>query len=133
VLRLELAHRGVAVGVAHPSWIDTDMVRDARRDLSTFERVLGTLPGPFGRVTSVGDCADAFVRAVERRRRKVFVPASLAPLAAARSLFTSPAAEYVTRRRARRLLPEAEREILALGRSFGEHSVEVTKPRPGDD
>jgi hypothetical protein len=132
VLRLELAHRGVRVGVAHPSWIDTDMVRDVRSDLSSFDKVLRTLPGPFGRITSVGECAAAFVRAVERRKRKVYVPAALAPLAAVRQLFASPLAEYVTGRGARRLLPEAEREILALGRSFGAHSVEVTKSQPGD-
>ncbi|MEE3922272.1 SDR family NAD(P)-dependent oxidoreductase [Micromonospora sp. BRA006-A] len=28
-VRLELAHRGVAVGTAHPSWVDTDLVREA--------------------------------------------------------------------------------------------------------
>src|SRR5215210_7082343 len=92
VLRLELAHKGVRVGVAHPSWIDTDMVRDVRSDLSSFDRMLRTLPGPFGRITSVGECAAAFVRAVERRRRKVYVPAALAPLAAVRYLFASPLA-----------------------------------------
>ena len=127
VLRLELAHRGVRVGVAHPSWIDTDLVRDARHDLPSFDQILGTLPGPFGRVTTVEACAAAFVRAVERRRRKVYVPRSLGFAAALRQLFASPLAEYVTGRRARRLLPEAEREILALGRTFGAHSVETTK------
>ena len=130
VLRLELAHKGVRVGVAHPSWIDTDMVRDVRRDLPSFERVLGTLPGPFGRVTTVGDCAAALARAVERRSRKVYVPRSLAVAAVLRQLFASPLAEYVTGRRTRRLIPEAEREVLALGRPFGAHSVETAR-RPG--
>src|SRR5215217_1798418 len=46
VLRLELAHKGVAVGVAHPSWIDTDLVRDAQSDLAGFRELLGKLPGP---------------------------------------------------------------------------------------
>lgn len=30
-LRAEVAHQGVAVGIAYPSWTDTDMIRDAER------------------------------------------------------------------------------------------------------
>lgn len=123
VLRLELAHRGVAVGVAHPAWIDTDLVRDVRRDLRSFEEVLGHLPGPFGKVTSVEECAAAFARAVERRARRVYVPRTLAPLAAARQLLTSALADRLLGRHARRFVPEAEREVLALGRSFGVNSM----------
>src|SRR5919202_1687400 len=46
-LRLELAHKGVAVGTAHPSWVDTALVRDQQRDLPSFNEMLRTLPGPF--------------------------------------------------------------------------------------
>ena len=134
VLRLEVAHKGVGVGVAHPSWIDTDMVRDVRHDLTSFDELLGRLPGPFGVVTSVADCAAAFVRGIERRKRKVYVPKTLAPLAAVRHLFASPLSDYITGRRARRLIPQAEREMLALGRSFGVHSVETAdEPRAALD
>ena len=122
-LRLELAHRGVRVGLAHPSWIDTDMVRDPRKELPTFDRVLSTLPPPFGGVTPVATCADAFVDGIARRSRRVFVPRSLGPLAAIRQLFASPLAERVTGRLTRRLLPELEREVRALGRAFGENSA----------
>lgn len=122
-LRLELAHRGVGVGVAYPAWIDTDLVRDPQRDLKSFNEVLRTLPGPFGSVTSVRDCAAAFVKAIERRKRKLYVPATLALLAAARQLFASALSEYVMGRHARRLVPQAEREVLALGRSFGINSM----------
>lgn len=122
-LRLEVAHKGVDVGVAHPSWIDTDLVRDQQRELSTFNQTLAALPGPFGKVTPLGECVDALVDGMERRRRKVFVPRSLAPLAAIRQLFSSPMAERATMKTAARMVPRLEREILALGRSFGEHSV----------
>ncbi|HEU4596947.1 MAG TPA: SDR family oxidoreductase [Pyrinomonadaceae bacterium] len=132
VLRLELAHKGVGVGVAHPAWIDTDLVRDARRDLGSFEEMLSKLPGPFGSVISVEACASAFVKAIERRKRKIYVPGVLGPLAAFRSLFASPLSEYLLGRNARRLVPEAERESLALGRPFGAHSVE-TKGRPSNE
>ena len=124
--RLEVAHRGIAVGSAHPVWVSTDMVRDPQRDLPSFSAMLRALPGPFGSVTTVERCADAFVRAIERRRRKVFVPASLAPLAAVRQLFMSPLSDAVLGRHARRLIPQLEREVAALGRPFGAHSVETT-------
>src|SRR5919202_1739701 len=65
-LRLEVAHRGVAVGTAHPCWIDTDLVRDQQRDLQSFNEMLRVLPGPFGTVTPVRECAAALVRAIER-------------------------------------------------------------------
>lgn len=126
VLRLELAHKGVRVGVAHPSWIDTDLVRDTQRDLKTFNLMLRKLPGPVGVVTSVQDCAAALVKAIERRSRKVYVPASLITLAAVRQFLTSRASEYLMRRRTRQLVPEVEGELRALGRSFGAHSVEMT-------
>ncbi|HET8645785.1 MAG TPA: short-chain dehydrogenase/reductase [Vicinamibacteria bacterium] len=123
-LRLELAHKGVAVGSAHPCWIDTDLVRDVRHDLASFDALLRRLPGPFGRITSVEDCAEALVRAIERRRRRVFVPRSLALWWAARPLLGSRLGEALLRRQARRFLPILEQQVAALGRSFGEHSVE---------
>jgi hypothetical protein len=118
-----VAHKGVDVGVAHPSWIDTDLVRDQQQELSTFNRTLAGLPGPFGKVTPLGECVDALIDAMERRRRKVFVPKSLAPFSALRQLFTSPMAERATIKRAARMVPRLEAEIQALGRSFGAHSV----------
>jgi len=123
VLRLELAHKGVAVGVAHPSWIDTDMVRDAQQDLSGFREMMGKLPGPFGRVTPLRDCAAAFVEAIERRRRKVYVPRTLAAAAALRQLLASSFADFLMGRQTRRTLPKVEEEVRALGRSFGSHST----------
>ena len=122
VLRLELAHKGVAVGVAHPSRVYTDMVRDAREDLAGFSELLGKLPGPFGRVTPLGDCAEAFVRAVERRKRKVYVPRTLAAAAVLRQFFTSTVADYLMGRQTRKTLPQVEAQVRALGRPFGAHS-----------
>jgi NAD(P)-dependent dehydrogenase (short-subunit alcohol dehydrogenase family) len=123
VLRLELAHKGVGVGVAHPSWVDTDMVRDARNDLKGFRELMGKLPGPFGRVTPLGDCAAAFVEAVERRRRKVYVPRTLAAAAAVRQLLASSLADFIMGRETRKTLPQVESEVRALGRPFGSHSM----------
>lgn len=48
-LRLEVKHQGVGVGVAHMSWIDTPLTRDAKQDLSAFERMIASLPTPLTR------------------------------------------------------------------------------------
>ena len=124
-LRLELRHRGIRVGVAHPCWIDTDMVRDVQHDLSSFREMVASLPGPFGTITPVGECADALVDAIVRRRRKVFIPRSLGIFSMIRQLLMSPLADLVIGARARRMVPLAEQEVTALGRVFGEHSVEA--------
>ncbi len=134
-LRLELAHKGVAVGTAHPSWVDTDLVRDMREDLSTLRASLRQMPWPLGGSMPTTACAQAFVDGIERRRRRVYVPRAIAGVQAMRTLFTGPAAEAVLRRRARTLVPELEREVARLGRPFGRNSVaaaEWTTPARDD-
>ncbi|HET7230289.1 MAG TPA: SDR family oxidoreductase [Longimicrobium sp.] len=123
VLRLEVAHKGVAVGVAHPAWIDTDLVRDTEHDLKSFRRTRRKLPGPFGSTTTVQECAAAFVDGIAKRRRKIYVPRSLGPLAAVRQIFWSGLSDRAMEKQLRRSVPELEREVLSLGRSFGQHSV----------
>lgn len=121
-LRLEVAHRGVDVGVVHPCWIDTDLVRDHRREFASFDERLRHLPGPFGTVTTVEACAAAMVEAIETRRWKTYVPRSLAPFAGLRHLLAR-ATHGLMRRDAARFIPQLERESVALGRPFGATSV----------
>jgi NAD(P)-dependent dehydrogenase (short-subunit alcohol dehydrogenase family) len=132
-LRLELRHKGVAVGSAHPGWIDTDMVRDLQHDLKSFNEMIATLPGPFGEITSVEECAAALVDGIVRRRRKIFIPRSLGPFAAVRQLFMSRLSDLALARRGRRMIPLAEQEVIDLGRSFGAHSVETLRQRVSPD
>jgi hypothetical protein len=72
----------------------------------------------------VEECAEAFVRGIEQRSRKVYVPASLGAVAAVRQLFANSVADRVLGRQARQIVPLLEREVAALGQSFGAHSVE---------
>ena len=51
--RQEVAHLGVTVGVLHPSWIDTDLVRSADADLPAFALLRRGLPYPGNVTTSV--------------------------------------------------------------------------------
>ncbi|HEX6674324.1 MAG TPA: SDR family oxidoreductase [Actinomycetes bacterium] len=122
-LRLELAHKGVAVGTAHPSWVDTDLTRDMREDLATLRASLRQMPWPLGGSMPPAACAEAFLNGIEHRRRRVYVPRAIAGVQALRTLFTGPAAEAVLRRRARTMVPELEREVAKLGRPFGRNSV----------
>ena len=40
--RQEVAHLGITVGLVHPSWIDTDLVRGAEADLPSFQELRAT-------------------------------------------------------------------------------------------
>lgn len=123
-LRLEVAHRGVTVASAHPTWIDTDMVRDTEAALPTFKQTRAQLPGPLGAYTSVEACAEALVDNLETRRRRVFVPRSVGTVAALRQLVTGVLAEKVAMRVSAARVPQLERDIAALqGREFGPNSV----------
>jgi NAD(P)-dependent dehydrogenase (short-subunit alcohol dehydrogenase family) len=124
VLRVELAGRGVGVGSAHPSWTDTDLVRDAQADMPSVTDMLLKFPGPLGRIISVEECATALADAIEKRKRKVFVPASLGRIAAIRQFFMSRLAELYLVKNTCATLSQMEKEVNALDRSFGEHSVE---------
>jgi NAD(P)-dependent dehydrogenase (short-subunit alcohol dehydrogenase family) len=122
-LRLEVAHRGVKVGSVHPGWIDTDLVRDQRKDLKTFDEAFERFPWPMNATTSVEDCADAIVDGMERRRRRVYVPKAIAVVQALRTLTTGPVGDWLIRREAKTLVPQMEAEVVALGRYFGSSSV----------
>jgi NAD(P)-dependent dehydrogenase (short-subunit alcohol dehydrogenase family) len=51
--RQEVAHLGITVGLVHPSWIDTDLVRGAEADLPSFRSCAEALPYPGNVTTSV--------------------------------------------------------------------------------
>jgi NAD(P)-dependent dehydrogenase (short-subunit alcohol dehydrogenase family) len=78
VLRLEVRHLGVDVGVAYFLWIDTDMVRGTERHHPGFEAMRRTLRGPVGTTLPVSAAAEAIVRGVERRSARVVAPRSMA-------------------------------------------------------
>jgi NAD(P)-dependent dehydrogenase (short-subunit alcohol dehydrogenase family) len=123
-LRLEVAHRGITVASAHPTWIDTDLVRDLDEALPSFAAGRRQLPGPLGASTSVADCAEALADNLETRGRRVFVPRSVGVLSALRQVLGSAAVERVTLRLAATRVPLLEREIAARqGREFGRTST----------
>lgn len=124
-LRLEVAHHGVAVGSAHMSWIDTPLVRESRKDLSTFDEMISNLPGPLKKTTSVEACGEAFLKGIEARKRQVNCPGWVGALRWLKPLLTSPFGESQTSKTTADLLPRMDAEVAALGRSMSERTESI--------
>jgi NAD(P)-dependent dehydrogenase (short-subunit alcohol dehydrogenase family) len=113
VLRVEVRHLGVDVGVAYFSWIDTDMVRGAERQHPGFAALRQGLRGPAGRTLPVARAAEAIARGVERRSRRVVAPGFVGAL-------------Y----RLRGLIPELlEREAAKAGVEVDRYTAEMVAER----
>lgn len=124
-LRMELAERGVGVGSAHMSWIDTALVRDTKKDLSTAAEMFAKLPWPLSKTTSVGACADAFVRGIEKRSARVYCPRWVGLFRWLKPVLTTPGAEAMIGRSTRGLLDRMDAEVAALGRSTSSYTQEL--------
>ena len=122
-LRLEVSHRGVDVGVAHMSWIDTPLVQDAKQDSDAFRRMVAALPGPLSKTTSVEKCAASFVKGIAGRKRHVYVPGWVGAVAQARNVVNSPVGERDTLKLTPELLPLMDEEVRRLGRSTSARNV----------
>jgi NAD(P)-dependent dehydrogenase (short-subunit alcohol dehydrogenase family) len=115
-LRLEVADRGVAVGSAHMSWIDTGLVRDSKADMPAFAEMLAKLPWPLRKTTSVDKCAAAFVKGIEGRKRRIYCPRWVGLFRWFKPVLSTPVGETVVRQSTAELLPRMDAEVAALGR-----------------
>lgn len=125
VMRLEVAHRGVAVGTAHPIWTDTDLVRGVGDDLPSLHRARERLPRPLRRVITVDQCVDRLLAGIEQRRRRVYAPRAIVLSHALRTLTLSRPGEAIARRLSGggRFVDQFEAEVRALDRPFGRHDA----------
>ncbi|ORV85366.1 short-chain dehydrogenase [Mycobacterium interjectum] len=123
-LRLEVAQRGVSVGSAHMSWIDTALVRDSKADIPAFGEMIARLPWPLNKTTTVDECADALVKGIEGRQRRIYCPPWVGLLRWLKPLLSTPIGEFPIRRIAADLLPRMDAEAAALGRSLSAFNVE---------
>lgn len=126
-LRLEVAHRGVAVGSAHMSWIDTPMVQDTKADLSTFGEMVSRLPYPLNTTTSVEACGQAFAAGIERRKRRINCPGWVGALRLLKPLLSTPVGEAPVLKIVPDLLPRMDAQVAALGRSLGARTGALSK------
>jgi NAD(P)-dependent dehydrogenase (short-subunit alcohol dehydrogenase family) len=116
-LRLEVAHRGVAVGSAHMSWIDTPLVQEAKSDLGAFNEMLARMPGPIKQTTSVDECGAALVKGIKGRKSRIYCPRWVGLFRWLRPLAATPLGERDLRKFIPELLPKLDAEAAALGRS----------------
>ncbi|WP_078285562.1 SDR family oxidoreductase [Mycobacteroides chelonae] len=116
-LRLEVAHRGVDVGSAHMSWIDTSMVNDQKANLSAFSEMLTRLPPPLRTVTSVEACGKAFVKGIEKRRRRINCPGWVGVTRWIKPVLSTPLGELPMRGMIPEILPRMDAEVAALQRA----------------
>jgi hypothetical protein len=116
-LRMEVGRDGVAVGTAHPGWVDTDLVRDADADLEEMGRMRARMPSFLGGTMPVADCARALADAIDRRAGRVCVPRGAVVAHWLRAFLGGPAAARLLRRRNEEAVPRLEADLARLGRS----------------
>jgi NAD(P)-dependent dehydrogenase (short-subunit alcohol dehydrogenase family) len=126
-LRLELGHRGVGIGVAHMSWIDTALVRDTESDLPSFGTLLKRLPWPLNKTTTVDACATAFVKGIEGRKERVYCPRWVAAFRWLKPVLSTRLGEVSVLRATAGLMPQMDAEVAALGRSTSAYNQELGK------
>jgi NAD(P)-dependent dehydrogenase (short-subunit alcohol dehydrogenase family) len=112
-LRIEMLPHGVDVGVAYFLFLDTDMVRDAERELPTGDR-RDRLPRPLARTYPLAPAVDEVVAAIAERRRRVAYPRWFLKALPFRQAFAS-----------KRLEREAAKEILEAERDYERRVGEV--------
>ncbi|WP_326700787.1 SDR family oxidoreductase [Streptomyces sp. NBC_01754] len=131
VLRTEVAHRGVGVGVAYLSWADTDMIRAG--DTTTALRALrSALPWPASRAYPAPEVAERLVRGVERRSAAVHAQQWVRGVRLARPLLPP-----LVALRSRRMMRHLEKDggVAATGPlgEGGEAAVDATAAVPTSD
>ena len=131
VLRLELAAHRVDVGVMYAGWVSTPLVTEGALHPG-FVRLRATMPGFLNKETSPEETARVIVRAMIRRKRRIFLPTWLNILFGLRALLHLPFAE----RELVKAAPEIEKSYLeglasegALASSFGPRERERSLAR----
>ncbi|OBA71285.1 short-chain dehydrogenase [Mycobacterium sp. 1554424.7] len=130
-LRLEVGHRAVGVGSAHMSWIDTALIRDTKADMSAFREMLARFPWPLNKTTTVGECADAFVKGIEARADRIYCPRWVGLFRWIKPVLSTPVGELPIRKLTAELLPRIDAEVAALGRSTSASNVELLRETHG--
>lgn len=89
-LRVEMAHHGVEVGTIHPTWIDTDLVREGDES-PAFKLFRDSLRPPFKKTYPVERAVKDIVAGFERRSRRICTPRFVFAAHALRSVLNTPA------------------------------------------
>ena len=122
-LRIELAPHGVAVGTIHPTWIDTEMVREAARDHAAYRRLREAMRPPFAKTYPVERAARDIADGFDKRARRICTPGFVRIAHVLRAALTTRPFERDLVRAApdiERLFAEQAAELGALGTSVSE-------------
>ncbi|MFD7818767.1 SDR family oxidoreductase [Streptomyces sp. NPDC059785] len=124
----EVAHQGIAVGIAYLNWTDTDMIRDADQH-AVLRELRRHMPPPARKVYPVEQVAERLVTAVERRSRAVYVPGWLRLAQIGRATLP-PIVTRISRRELPRLSArEPFRETGLLGAGGRDDPAETARTR----
>lgn len=129
-LRVEEAPFGVDVGVAYFLFLDTDMVRDAEREMPRMEAARDKMPKIFGQTYPLGPAIDEVVTAIAERRRRVSYPKWFLRLLPLRQLFVSRFFERQGAREVPEAIADYERIMAERGAS-GAAATERTRELAG--
>ncbi|WP_134727671.1 MULTISPECIES: SDR family oxidoreductase [Amycolatopsis] len=119
-LRAEVAHLGVKVGVAHPTWIRTNLVESADAH-PVFGKLRAGMPGLLGKTYPLDVALDDLEAGILRRARTIHVPRWVGGLKLLRS-FLPPIVELGARTR----VPAADRAALKDVEERGAFEASVT-------
>jgi NAD(P)-dependent dehydrogenase (short-subunit alcohol dehydrogenase family) len=122
-LRVEENPYGVDVGVAYFLFLDTDMVRDAEREMPRMEASRDKMPKLFGQTYPLAPAVDEVVAAISERRRRVAYPRWFLRLLPLRQMFVS----RVLERQGAKEVPEAMREYEQRIAERGESAAAATE------
>ncbi len=100
VLRLEVAHLGVDVGIAYFLFMDTAMVRNAEQFVPAFKHAVENEPGPMHNIYPAADAAAAVVEAIRTRGHHAFAPGYLKEISATRMLLRTEIASVAAKNQA---------------------------------
>lgn len=135
-LRAEVAHLGVGVGSVHPTWIDTDMVREGDETQRAFQLLRQAMRPPFKRTYPVERAVRDIVAGFEDRSRRVCTPWFVQLAHLLRPTLTSRAFERDLIAVAPELASLFEQEIAERGVESASASdrvaAQVAREHPGD-
>ena len=122
-LRIELAPHGVAVGTIHPTWIDTEMVREAASEHLAYRRLREAMRPPFAKTYPVERAARDIADGFDKRARRICTPGFVRIAHVLRAALTTRAFERDLIKAApdiERLFAEQAAELGSLGTSVSE-------------
>ncbi|WP_132112939.1 SDR family oxidoreductase [Actinocrispum wychmicini] len=121
-LRAEVQHLRVAVGVAHPTWIATDMVNSADKH-PVFGALRTSTPGLLSKTYPQSLAVDLLDEGIARRSRVIHVPSWVGVLKLVRALIPR-AVELASRR----FMPAADKAAIEDIAKRGEQESSIVGP-----